>query len=440
MRHLAAGAVCMIFLGGSGPADLPGAVTDDMYVTTKPAEVSLGRLLFWDPVLSGNRNISCGTCHNPKFGTSDGVSLDLGEGGVGLGPDRVADPKDMPEQRVPRNAPGLWNLGAKQFTEMFLDGRIEVDPTHKAGFRTPIEDDMVTGFSGVLSAQAMFPVAAQDEMAGHYSENDVSQATREGRITGPGGVWDILAKRVSAIPQYRQMFDKAYPEIAAGRPIEFTDISNAIAAFIAYEWRSDDSPFDRYLRDQAALPAEATAGMELFYGKAGCSTCHSGPFQSDQKFHAMGVPQFGPGKKARFEVGNDRDLGRFRVTNDPQDRFAFRTPSLRNVTLTAPYGHDGAYRTLDGFLRAHLDPVSALENYDRSQAILPKLDVTDWTVMDDPAQVHEIAAAVKVQPVHLTEAEISELEAFLGALTGDTARTGRLGVPQTAPSGLPVDR
>ncbi|MGJ8556879.1 MAG: cytochrome c peroxidase, partial [Sulfitobacter geojensis] len=89
---------------------LPPPVTDDMFVPVSQAEASLGRLLFYDPLLSGNKNIACATCHHPAFGTSDGVPLAIGEGGVGLGPKRRSDPDHMPEERIPRNAPALFNL------------------------------------------------------------------------------------------------------------------------------------------------------------------------------------------------------------------------------------------------------------------------------------------------------------------------------------------
>ncbi len=245
-------------------AQVPEPLTDADFLPVNEAEARLGQLLFYDPILSGNRNISCATCHHPRFATSDGVSLGMGEGGVGLGPDRKPDPANLPEQRIPRNAPALFNLGARDFRVLFHDGRVEVDPTRPSGLRTPLEDDMIMGFSGILSAQTMFPVLSSDEMAGHYQENDVAKAVRSGRITGPGGAWEIIAGRVEAIPAYRTMFEAVYPGIAGGKPVAFTDISNAIAAFMAFEWRADQSAFDLALRGEIALPPEAAAGMDLF--------------------------------------------------------------------------------------------------------------------------------------------------------------------------------
>jgi cytochrome c peroxidase len=413
--------------------DLPRPVDDSMYVATRPEEVALGRLLFWDPILSGNRNISCGTCHHPRFGTSDGVSLGLGEGGIGLGPERRADPANPPEQRLPRNASSLFNLGASEFTVLFHDGRVEADPTRPSGLRTPLEDEMVAGFSGVLSAQTMFPVLSQDEMAGHYAENEVAAAARQGLITGPGGAWDLIARRVAGIDGYARAFAAVYPHVAAGAPIAFTDISNAIAAFIADEWRSDDSPFDAHLRGEATLTGAAAEGMALFYGAAGCAGCHAGPFLTDHRFHATGQVQIGPGKAARFER-HRRDEGRLRVTGRPEDAYAFRTPSLRNVALTAPYGHAGAFATLGSFLRHHADPARDYV----PEAILPPLaGADDYAPLGDGAETASIRAAARQVPA-LAEADIAPLVAFLESLTGATAQGSE--PPEAVPSGLPVDR
>ena len=427
-------------LGGTAlaaPATLPAPLTDADFLPVDPAEAALGQLLFYDPILSGGRDVACATCHHPRFGTADGLSLGLGDGGTGLGPDRVADPDNLPEERVPRNAPALFNLGVKNLTVLFHDGRISVDPTRPGGIRTPLETDMTAGFASLLSAQTMFPVLSPDEMAGHYAESDVSRAVRQGILTGPGGAWDIIARRVAAIPTYAQMFRDVYPAIQAPDDIAFTDISNAIAAFMEMEWRSDAAPFDAVLRGEGTLPEPAATGMELFYGRAGCSGCHSGPLLTDQGYHAMGVPQIGPGKKARFESGA-RDEGRAEVTGDPADRFAFRTPSLRNVALTGPYGHAGSHATLAGFVADHADPVAALARYDMDQAVLPDLSVADDEIMANPEEVAALAAAVTTPPVTLSEAEITALVAFLESLTDPAAVKGRLGVPTAVPSGLPV--
>ena len=428
----------LVLAGALVPAQLPAGslpLPDANFPEPDMAEVKVGQLLFYDPILSGNREVACATCHHPKFATSDGLALGIGDGGIGLGTDRIVDPENPPEQRIPRNSPALFNLGATEFVHMFNDGRLEADPSRASGIRTPLEDEMVAGFDGILSAQTMFPVLSPDEMAGHYSENEIAQAVRLGFLTGEGGAWDLISKRVEALPEYRAAFDEI---IGADQPIRFTDISNALAEFIAFEWRADNSPFDRYLRDGTALPAPAAAGMALFYGPAGCSDCHAGQFQTDHDFHALAMPQIGPGKAERFER-HQRDTGRMRVTGAVEDAFKFRTPSLRNVTLTEPYGHAGTFGTLEAIIRHHLDPVSSLKAFDAAAVYLPELATKpDLTVMQDAVQVEEIAATAEVAPISLSDAEIADLVAFLGALEDREGLDQRLGVPESVPSGLKV--
>ncbi len=416
---------------------LPLPTADATYPTLDQAEVALGQLLFYDPILSGNRNVSCATCHHPRLGTSDALSLGFGDGGTGLGLARKINPDNPPEKRIPRNAPALWNLGASEFTTFFHDGRLQDDPSRPSGIRTPLGSEMEFGFDNALAAQAMFPVLSGDEMAGHYSENDVSQAVRLSHLTGPGGAWDILAKRVEAIPAYRAAFDA---QIGRDEPIGFTHIANAMAAFITFEWRADAAPFDAFLRDGTPLTAAATAGKDLFYGKAQCGSCHSGQFQTDHSFHAIAMPQIGPGKAAPFERHN-RDVGRGRVTGAAEDFYRFRTPSLRNITQTGPYGHNGAYASLEAVVRHHLDPVTSLLAYSAESAQFSDGEFSnDFILMQRDDDVAKIASANTLTPVDLSDSEVADMLAFLDSLTDYEALKGRLGVPKSVPSGLPVDQ
>ena len=417
--------------------DLPPPTSDRDYRAVDLDAARLGHSLFYDPILSGNKSIACATCHHPKFATGDGLSLSFGDGGIGLGPDRVFDPNNKPEERIPRNAPALFNLGAHEFRVMFHDGRLEEDPSFAGGIRTPLDSDMLEGFESVLAAQTMFPVLSRDEMAGSYRENDVAQAVRQGRITGKDGAWDILSKRVAEIPEYADQFIDVYDHISSPDHITFADISNAIAAFMEFEWRSDQSRFDALLRNELDFEGAELRGLELFYGTANCSNCHSGAFQTDHKFHAMGAPQIGPGKSATFET-HHRDDGRFRVTGNEEDRFAFRTPSLRNVALTGPYGHAGAHADLFDFLSSHLDPSAGLMDYDISKAVLPAFDHDDAVIMSSADDVAAISSAIEVQPIQLSDTDIANLVAFLKTLTDESSITGRFGVPETVPSGLDV--
>ncbi|PRY93286.1 cytochrome c peroxidase [Hasllibacter halocynthiae] len=431
MRTARLALLCALAPALAPPASAERAVTDTDYRPVDVAEASLGWLLFYDPILSGNREIACATCHHPRFGTGDGMALGIGDGGTGLGPGRRADPANPPERRIPRNAPALFNLGAREFAVLFHDGRIEVDEARPSGIRTPLGAEMEGGFASLLSAQTMFPVLSPDEMAGHYSENEIAEAVRRGVITGEGGAWDLLAARVRAVPEYEAAFAEAMP----GREVDFVAISDALAAFMAWEWRSDASPYDAHLRGERPLEGTAAEGLRLF--AAECAACHAGPFQTDHAFHAMGAPQIGPGKAARFER-HRRDDGRMRVTGDPSDRFAFRTPSLRNVTRTGPWGHTGAHGDLGAFLRHH----SGASGWTPGEAVLVPFagvdagagDLLGWA--EDGAAIE--AARVPVRP--LDEAEVEALLAFLAALEDPVALAGRLGVPRRVPSGLPVPR
>ena len=423
---------------------LPAPTTDaDFHDNGAPdlKKVELGRLLFFDKVLSGNKNISCATCHHALTDTGDGLSLPIGEGGNGLGVTRdTGFGSNSVVERVPRNAPPVFNLGARQFWRMFFDGRVEVDPTQPSGFVSPAGNGLPLNLDNVLAVQAMFPVTASAEMAGQAGENPIADAGALGHLAGPGGVWDQLADRLKSIPEYIDMFVEAFEDINSTNDITYAHAANAIAAFEATAWRFDNSPFDRYLRgEKQAMSKAAINGMKLFYGKAGCSDCHSGVFQTDHAFHAIAIPQIGPGKGDGFD--GHEDFGRERVTNAIQDRYKFRTPTLRNIALTGPWGHDGAYNTLQGIVKHHLNPIKGILNYDRNQAVLPSrtdLDATDFIVMDDSTRVGYIATANELDPEKLKGKELQYLIDFLHALTDPAAVDLRRDVPKKVPSGLPL--
>ncbi|QDG79751.1 methylamine utilization protein MauG [Labrenzia sp. PHM005] len=421
-------------------ASLPAPLTQDDFLVFDHKQAALGQLLFYDKILSGNRNIACATCHHPKFGTGDGLSLGIGEGGVGLGPKRTAgDGASRIKKRIPRNAPALWNLGAKDLHTLFHDGRLSIAETYENGFNSPAEEWLPTGFNSLLAAQAVFPLVAQFEMSGNPKENEIAGAVHD-RIDA---AWPILAKRVRIIPEYGQMFIDAFAHIESAEEVTIVEIANALAAFQAIEWQSFDSPFDHYLSgNKAALTSPQKRGLDLFYGKAGCAACHSGPLMSDQKFHALGLPPFGPGRTRRFDP-MVRDVGRMGESDALDDAYRFRTPMLRNVELTAPYGHNGAYPTLDGIIRHHLDPDGMLANWQPDVAALPDapwLAPIDFVVWRDKREMARQARFRDVDPMSLTDPEISDLVAFLRALTGTASvTTPPFGVPDKVPSGLPVD-
>lgn len=436
--------VPMLAAAAAAAAQDFGPITDADYRSDgaeDPLVVELGRFLFFDKEISGNRNISCATCHHPLAATGDGLSLPVGEGGEGLGVTRsLGRGGSRVQERVPRNAPPLFNMGARRFRVMFHDGRVRVDATRPAGFATPAGDDLPHGLESVLAAQAMFPVTSAAEMAGEADENPVGRAAAAGRLTGRRGVWALLARRLQAIPEYVDLFAVAFPDVHRRRDITFVHAANAIAAFEEAAWRSDDSPFDRFLRGETgAMSRRAKRGMDTFYGPGGCSGCHVGPLQTDMDFHAIAMPQIGPGKGDGPD-GHD-DFGLEQVTGREGDRFKFRTPSLRNVAITGPWGHAGAYNSLEAVVRHHLDPVASLESYDPEQAVLPSrpnLDRHDFVVMSDPDRVAAIAAANERRVTPLSDRQVADLIEFLQALTDPAMLDLRDDVPKRVPSGLPV--
>ena len=425
-------------------ASLPPAITDEDFpdfAELPHAKVELGRMLFFDKILSGNQNIACATCHHPSTGTGDGTSLPIGEGGRSLGLSRFEQNPIL--ERVPRNSPALFNLGAKDIKVLFHDGRVAINPEHESGFDTPARDALPKGLDHILAAQAMFPVTSPAEMAGQYDgildqgENPIATLAAAGDLPA---IWATLADRLQAIPAYVDPFKAAFEDVLTAEDITFVHAAKAIAAFEAFQWRADQSPFDQFLRgDLDALSAAQQRGLELFYGEADCASCHSGKLLTDQRFHAIGMPQFGPGKgdgSAGYE-----DFGREQVTGLARDRYRFRTPALRNVALTGPWGHTGAYRRLEDVVLHHLQPESGLRSYDREQALLPSLvslENDDWVCLDDPQVVEAMTDRIEIMPLELSPAQVNDLVSFLHALTDPSSLNTLSQIPARVPSGLPV--
>ncbi|MDF0601413.1 cytochrome c peroxidase [Psychromarinibacter sp. C21-152] len=419
--------------------ELPDPLTEADFIAVDRKQAELGRLLFYDKILSGNRNISCGTCHHHDLGGADGLSLGIGEGGEGIGPDRTPGYDDMQiHARIPRSAPPIWNLGHKSVTMVFHDGRLSVSDIYGNGFDSPAGAHLPKGLNSILAAQAMFPITSHDEMAGGVGENEIADAVVDGLHKG----WPLIEARVRVVPGYGRLFAEAFAHIETAEDITIVDIANAIAAFEASEWRNHDSDFDAYLAGEPdALNDRETRGMELFFGAAECSSCHSGPLFTDQSFHALALPEFGPGKTRGWDP-LPRDIGRMLKTDDLNDLYRFRTPSLRNVALTAPYGHNGAMPTLEAMIRHHVDPLGSLDRWTPDMARLPDvpwLQDADFALQGDSDELARLAARVDIDLPPLSERDISDIVAFLNCLTGRSAEARPLGRPDAVPSGLPVD-
>jgi cytochrome c peroxidase len=276
-------------LAAPAPADNP----------TTPERVALGRLLFWDPILSGSKDVACATCHHPDFGYSDGLDLSIGANGVGLGVARVFAP-GHPTRPVKRNSQSVLNVA--------FNGLTSADDSRPAV--APMFWDLRVRS---LESQALEPLKALEEMrGGAYPDDRAVQ---------------MVIERLTAVSEYRQLFARAF---GGSNPVTADNLGRALAAF-QRTLVAANTPFDRYMRgDTAAMSTEQVRGMERFRS-AGCIKCHSGPMFSDFKAHVLAVPD--NAKLPASDSGVNKTYG-------------FRTPSLRNLSVTAPYMHNGVFASL----------------------------------------------------------------------------------------------
>ena len=399
---------------GIGPLARPAPV--------RPALVRLGQFLAFDPILSGNRDISCTSCHLPAFGTGDAKSLSVGQGGLGTGPGR----RHPGGVFIPRNAPPLFNLGAMR--RLFWDGRVEVDAQGK--LHTPagsqITPEMTAVFEfGAISALSMFPVTNRAEMRAE-SGNELADIP-DSDMTA---IWAALMRRLGAVPEYRALFEAAYPGTRF-QDMTVAHASNAIAGFLVDRLTFVDTPWDRFLAGRdAALSARQLEGARTFLTLK-CSLCHSGATLSDEEFHNVAVAQIGPGQGNGASLRDD--FGRMNVTGNAEERYRFRTTPLRNVQLTAPYGHDGAITTLRGFVEHYSESDRGLLAFDPSP-LEPALRGSVLTnAVDILAQRDTL-----LEGVVLTDDLVNKLMDYMQALTDDAARNVSRVIPARVPSGLRV--
>ena len=375
------------------------------------ALADLGALLFFDKVLGGELNQACVSCHHPVTGTGDDLRLSRGVGSSGVGHAREAGPGAL----IPRNAPPVWN--GILFDVQFWDGRVSKGAD--GVIHSP--DGVVTDVATALDAQAKFPVTSTEEMRGTFLPGASNQVLR-----------DALAARVAAIPRYVELFTQVFGDGA----VTYTRIAQAIGAYET-SLTPVDAPWFAYVRgNRHAISSKAKRGALVFYGKGRCAGCHSGDLLTDLDFHNIAIPQFGPGKGDGPD-GHD-DFGRERVSGQAADRYKFRTPTLINVDSHAPYGHDGAYATLEGIVRHHLDPVRALRRYRNDRGTLE--EVYRATLRPTAPLLPTLDSRVS-RPVHLSEHELEELLTFLSTLSDDQATAQAVAtIPSSVPSGLPIDQ
>ena len=268
----------------------------------------------------------------------------------------------------------------------------------------------------------MFPVLSREEMRA-FSGNELAAIPDEQQQQ----IWAGIMARLGAVPEYRHMFEKAYPGTRFEQ-MTFAHASNAIAGFIIDKLSFNNSPWDRFLRgnDEAMTQVQLQGAKDFM--SARCSICHNGPALTDNRFHNVAVAQFGPGKGG--EDGSD-DFGRFRESHVAAEKYAFRTPPLRNVELTAPYGHDGAFFSLRDFVDHYSESDIKLMNFDASHPEIPGVlnNKTDILGSRDPL----------LQGVVFAPQTVDEVTEFMRALTDPAARNLTGVVPGRVPSGLPVE-
>ena len=421
-------------VGGWGGGALPvGAMASQ-----PEAQVELGRALFFDKILSGNRDVACATCHQPSTALGDGLSLSIGTGGTGSGPERTLGPG---REFVPRNAPSLLNVGLGM-PYMLWDGRVSGSGfsaiVAALGTEPSAPGAPVMSVGDALVAQAFLPVVDRREMRGEPGDTDVQGRPNELAAFADMEhfqIWAAIMDRLMAIPEYVDMFAAAFPDTPTAQ-LGYEHAARALAVFEMAEFTKARSPFDRYLDgDDDAMTTAQKRGALLFFGDASCSTCHVGPFLGGQSFDNVGAPQIGPGAATEPPL----DLGRGEAKGGAFYRFAFRVPPLRNVELTAPYMHSGAYPTLEAVVRHYDDVERALRTYDVTQLDPALRDMHHGDEGTIDAIMEALGGTLRT-PLDHDRGEQDDLVAFLKSLTDPSARDlGHL-IPARVPSGLSVGR
>lgn len=339
-------------------------------------KIELGRLLFWDPVLSGEEDVACATCHHPQFGYSDGRDLPIGVGGIGLGPARFDGVNDD-IGLVQRNSPTVINtafngieVGENYIPEsapMFWDNRSES-----------------------LETQALLPLHSFEEMRGH--------------AFGEAETLSTIVARLNNISEYQALFQTAF---GGNNPINADNIGRAIAAF-ERSIVANNSPFDRYARgDENALTPLQIDGMQRFE-EVGCDNCHSGPMFSDYELHVLAVPD--------HQALDFSDTG-------ANGTYAFRTPTLRNLNVTQPYFHNGVAGNLNAVLNFYRRIQNGNGGPGGGGGLNPNPNVNG----------NQIAS--EIRQLDLNNNDIQPIIAFIQSLNDDSFDQQ---IPSSVPSGLTV--
>ncbi|MFZ5824065.1 MAG: cytochrome-c peroxidase [Bacillota bacterium] len=325
---------------------------------TTPEKVELGKVLYWDGRLSGDLSTPCAVCHLPEKGWGDGNSMSRG----------------YPGTKHWRNSQTVLN--SAYYVKLFWAGE-------------------------VTSLEAQANSAATGNVAGNADKQ-------------------MAEERLRQVPEYLKRWQEVF-----GHEPTWDTAMKAIAAF-ERTIVSKNVPFDKYAQgDKNAISTTAKEGLALFTGKANCIQCHNGAFFTNQSFAAIGTPRnpeldtdaqrqitlrfqhYGRGMDEDEYRKADRDLGLFYVTKREEDKHKFRVPTLREVSITGPYMHNGVFKTLE----------EVVAFYNQGGGDVPNKDP-------------------RIKPLNLTSKEQKALVEFLKTLTGDPIIVERPELPPYAP-GIP---
>ncbi len=277
---------------------LPLQAIDPLDNPTNADKVELGRALFWDPILSGNKDVACVSCHHPKNDYAEVTDLSLGVGGIGISPLRSGG------VLVKRNSMSVLNTAFNGLTHTS-----SINPKKAPMFW----DNRVSS----LEDQSMEPILSAEEMRG----NKISKEA----------IFDTVVNRLVNIPEYVDWFNRVF----GVNGINTINIGKAIAAF-ERTLITPNTRFDQYMRGNAdALTNQEKIGMNNFIS-AGCINCHNGPMFSDALMHVLTVPD-----NPKLKTSDN---------GDGKNLYAFRTGSLRQLSNTGPYMHNGVFNTLEDVL------------------------------------------------------------------------------------------
>ncbi len=430
-----------------------------------PELATLGRDLFFDNVSGLHDDNSCSGCHSPTHGFGDSQSIAIGVDNNGIVGSRRKGPRNQ------RRTPSIVNTAF--YPKLMWNGRFFApsgDPfDNSEGFTFPLPEGTSefpphhARITHLLIAQAHVPPTELTEAAGFTGTRGTISADFDQFDNGRGQalppadgsgfrnepIRQAVLARLNALPTYRKRFAELFPDVAAGQPITFLHFAQAVAEF-EFRMTFADAPIDRFARgDRSALTRSERRGAILFFGRAGCVSCHavSGPANemfSDFENHVLAVPQiapaFGAGKgNTLFDgPGADEDFGLAQITGDPADRYEFRTSPLRNVALQPAFFHNGAFTRLRDAVLHHVDAVGSAREYDAAAAGVDR-DLRHRLGPIEPMLAR--LDPLLVQPPRLSTAELEDLVAFLrGGLLDRRAVPKRLCslVPRRVPSGKPV--